>query len=229
MPGLPRPPDYWTMVSYRLSRRFWNRENAKSAKTFAKGRVSWSVAFFLIAVGISVSAAGEEAGGDGSGKALTVFASSGSAVVINGSRSVDMRSVGLRWSHRWLPKGRDWLHGNPTLSVELIPVMRFSQEPEASAPAFNVLYEHRMAPAGSIHPVMRVGAGILYASGEVPPGVTRLNFSLLVGIGLDIDLSKRLQLAPEYRFHHVSNANTGPINPGINAHTLVLGLTYKLR
>jgi opacity protein-like surface antigen len=77
--------------------------------------------------------------------------------------------------------------------------------------------------------VFRAGAGILYASREVLPGETRLNFSLLVGIGVDIDISKKLQLAPEYRFHHVSNANTGPINPGINTHTLVLGLTFKLR
>jgi opacity protein-like surface antigen len=107
--------------------------------------------------------------------------------------------------------------------------MSFDQEPEAWAPAFNLVYEHRLVPGGGLHPVLRAGAGILYANREVPPDETRLNFSLLVGIGLDIDLSKRLQLAPEYRFHHLSNANTGPINPGINAHTLILGLTYKLR
>jgi opacity protein-like surface antigen len=188
-----------------------------------------AIIFGLILSAGAVPGAGEEKDPDGSGTALTVFASSGSAVVINGSRSIDTRSVGLRWSRRWRAAGDGWLLGNPTLSVELIPVMTFDQEPEASAPALSLLYEHRFAPAGGLHPVLRAGAGILYASREVPPGETRLNFSLLVGIGLDIDVSRKLQLAPEYRFHHVSNANTGPINPGINAHTLVLGLTYKLR
>ena len=140
-----------------------------------------------------------------------------------------MRSVGIRWSRRWSPAGSGWLRGNPTVSVELIPVMTFNQEPEARAPALNLIYEHRLLPPGGLHPVVRAGAGILFASREVPPGETRHNFSLLIGIGLDIDLSQRFQLAPEYRFHHVSNANTGPINPGINTHTLVVGLSYKLR
>jgi opacity protein-like surface antigen len=114
------------------------------------------------------------------------------------------------------------------LSVELVPVLAFDQEPEAWATALNLMYEHRFVPTARLHPVFRTGAGILFASREVPPDETRLNFSLLVGIGLDIDLSKRLQLAPEYRLHHVSNANTGPVNPGINAHTLVVGITIKL-
>jgi hypothetical protein len=143
---------------------------------------------------------------DGSGTALTVFASSGWAFVINGSRPIDMRSVGFRWSRRWRPAGNGWLLGNPTLSVELIPAMTFDQEPKARAPAFNLVYEHRFVRTARLHPVFRAGAGILYASREVLPGETRLNFSLLVGIGVDIDISKKLQLAPEYRFHHVPSS-----------------------
>jgi opacity protein-like surface antigen len=172
---------------------------------------------------------GTELKADGSGQALSVFVSRGWAVAINGSSEIDMQSVGARWSRRWRPVGKGWLHGNPTLSVELIPYMDFDQDPRASAPALNLVYEHRFSPAAKVHPILRAGAGILYASSDVPPGETHLNFSLLLGLGLDIDLSQRWQLAPEYRFHHVSNANTGPINPGINAHTLILGLTLKMR
>ena len=83
-------------------------------------------------------------------------------------------------------------------------------------------------PAADVHPVLKVGAGILYSDREVPPGVTRLNFSLLAGVGFDVDLGGRWQLATEYRFHHVSNADTGPINPGINAHTFIVGICLKL-
>lgn len=203
------------------------RISSHKKRPFVKSKtvfLAWSYGLLAVAV----PAAGEDTGVDGSGDALTIFASSGSAVVINGSRSIDMRSVGLRWSRRWRPTGSGWLHGNPTLSVELVPAMSFDQEPEARAPALNLVYEHRLAPCGGLHPVLRAGAGILYASREVPPGETRLNFSLLVGIGLDIDISPKFQLAPEYRFLHVSNANTGSVNPGINAHAFVVGLTLRL-
>lgn len=165
---------------------------------------------------------------DGSSQALTLFAGDGQAVSINGSRAIDIRSVGIRWSRRWRPVGNGWLRGKPTLSVELMPVVEFGQEPSARGPGLNLIYEHRLMPEVDLHPVFRAGAGILYTDQEVPPGVTRLNFSILVGFGLDIDLGRRWQLAPEYRFHHVSNADTGPINPGINSHTMVLGFTFRL-
>ncbi len=164
----------------------------------------------------------------GSGRALTVFVSKGHAVSINGSLAIDLRSAGVRWSRRWRPSGGGWLRGNPTLSVEVAPIVEFDQEPAARGPGINLIYEHRLMPTASLHPVFRAGTGILVADREVPPGATRLNFSLLVGFGLDIDLSERWQLAPEYRFHHVSNANTGPVNPGTNSHTLVLGITLRL-
>jgi len=166
---------------------------------------------------------------DGSGGALSVFGSWGRAVSINGSRIIDIRTAGVRWSHRWKPSGKGLLRGNPTISIELIPTIHFDQNPSARAPAFNFVYEHRLAPSARLHPVFRAGAGFLYANRKVPPGETRHNFSLFVGLGLDIDISSRLQIAPEYRLHHVSNADTGPVNPGINAHTLVVGLTFKWR
>ena len=187
-----------------------------------------AIVFGLVVLVDAAPGAGEEKGPDGSGSALTVFASSGRAAVINGSREIGMRSIGIRWSRRWSPAGSGWLRGNPTLSVELIPIMTFDQDPEARAPALNLVYEHRLLAAGGLHPVVRAGAGILYASREVPQGETRLNFSLLVGVGVDVDVSKRIQLAPEYRFHHVSNANTGPVNPGINDHTLIIGISIRL-
>jgi hypothetical protein len=184
--------------------------------------------FGLLVSVVVVPGAGADGDTDGSGSALTVFGSSGWAVAINGSRLIDTRSVGLRWSYRWRPAGHGALRGNPTLSLEFVPAMAFDQRPEAWASALRLVYEHRLAPTAVVHPVVRAGAGILYANREVPPGETRHNFSLLVGMGLDIDIGRRFQLAPEYRLHHVSNADTGPVNPGINAHTLVVGLTLKL-
>ena len=58
---------------------------------------------------------------DESGNAVTVFASSGWAASIYGSPLIDIRAVGIRWSHRWPSIGRGLLRGNPTFSAELIP------------------------------------------------------------------------------------------------------------
>lgn len=209
-----------------------NREQGREHGSCRKGRPSIGSMRGVVAVGLSMAfgalpGASEETSADGRGTALSLFASSGSAVVINGSRPIDMRSVGFRWSRRWRATGNRWLVGNPTLSVELIPWMEFEQEPAAWAPALNLLYEHRFAPTARWHPVLRAGGGVLYANREVPPDETRLNFSLLVGVGIDIDITRRIGIASEYRLHHVSNANTGPVNPSINAHTLVLGITFK--
>ena len=181
-----------------------------------------------LVLAIAVPGSGGGSGADGSGNALTIFGSVGRAVTVNGSLRIDHRAVGFRWSRRWRPTGTGPLRGNPTLSVELIPYVEFDQEPDAWAPALNLIYEHRFTTSAGVHPALKAGAGILYSNTEVPPGETRLNFSLLVGFALDIDLSRRWQLAPEYRFHHVSNANTGPVNPGINAHTYVIGVSIKL-
>jgi hypothetical protein len=187
------------------------------------------VAAFAVVASIAfVAGAAEEKPSGRSNIALTFFVSSGWAFPINGSPTIDLRLVGIRWSRRWKPTGKGCLWGNPTVSVEFVPAIAFDQRPDAWARALNLVYEHRLLPTARVHPVARAGAGVLYANREVPPGGTRLNFSVFGGIGLDIDLSKRVQLAPEYRFHHVSNANTGPINPGINAHTVVLGLSLKL-
>ena len=171
----------------------------------------------------------EKEADDGSGDALTVFGSYAWADEINGSLPIDIRSVGVRWSRRWGAGGGGLLRGNPTLSIELIPAMFFNQEPSAWAPALHVIYEHRLAPDADVHPVIRAGAGFLYANRDVPPGETRRNFSLFAGLGLDVDVASDRQIAVEYRLHHVSNADTGPVNPGINAHTLTLGLTFELR
>ncbi|HEV2207478.1 MAG TPA: acyloxyacyl hydrolase [Verrucomicrobiae bacterium] len=52
------------------------------------------------------------------------------------------------------------------------------------------------------------------------------NFNLNLGAGTRYMLSSRWALDLEYRFQHISNANTGAHNLGINAHGPVLGISY---
>ena len=61
---------------------------------------------------------------------------------------------------------------------------------------------------------------------EIPVGETKLNFSVLTALGVDFMVTDRSALFLGYRFHHVSNANTGNINRGINVHSLMFGLSF---
>lgn len=161
------------------------------------------------------------------GHVFGVFASVGVAQSINRSSEIDILQAGFRWSHLWDSTGDGFVSGHPALGVELLPLIAFDQDPRPYGAGFNLLYEHHFDTDGTFIPVLRTGAGFIYASEETPPRETRHNFSLLAGLGVEVPLRGRTAVSLEYRLHHVSNADTGFRNPGINAHTIVLGLTFR--
>lgn len=148
----------------------------------------------------------------------------GAATEINGSTEIDIGSLALRWT-RALDDFRP-LDGDSRWGWEGV-VFGFDQEPTAIGLGGHLLYELRLAPAAAVGPVVRVGLGALVSNGRVPPGETWHNFSLFAEGGLQIELSEPARLEIGYRFHHVSNADTGVRNLGINAHTLVLALSWQ--
>ena len=75
-------------------------------------------------------------------------------------------------------------------------------------------------------PIIRAGAGTVYTTETVPPGETRYNFSLFVGAGIEFATFDDKAIQIDYRLHHISNADSGAENPGINAHTVVVGLAW---
>ena len=60
----------------------------------------------------------------------------------------------------------------------------------------------------------------------MPKGETRHNFTVLTELGVDIMVTDSSAMFLGYRFHHVSNANTGFRNPGVNLHTMMFGLSF---
>ena len=144
----------------------------------------------------------------------------------NSVPDIDIVTAGLRWSHLWSEKFGGVLRGNPAFAIEVVPITRFLNDGRLTwAGGGNLLYEHHFAARGRLMPVWKIGAGALFADHEIPRGETRLNFSLITALGVDVALTDRSAVFVGYRFHHVSNANTGPVNPGINAHTLTIGLS----
>ena len=156
------------------------------------------------------------------------FAYGFNQAVFNSAPGIDIATAGLRWTYLWEAKGSGLFRGQPGLGIEVVPLMRFVENDRTiGAIGANLLYEHHFVVAGRVRPIWRIGAGFLYAADEVPPGATRHNFSLLTDLGVDFLLSARAALFAGYRLHHVSNANTGDRNPGINAHSLLFGLSFS--
>ena len=69
-----------------------------------------------------------------------------------------------------------------------------------------------------------IGCGLLYARHPVPPGGTNWNFTPQAGGGVTWRLDDRLHLVAGLRWYHISNAQTGSSNPGMNAVQVYAGL-----
>ncbi len=174
---------------------------------------------------VQQSRAGREGGGFRYRNELTLGGSYGNAVRINGSAPIDIGSVLLRWTHG--SRHHRLFGGQPAWGFEVIPYLRFDQDPDAWGAGWHMLVEDRFRPEAAVRPTVRLGAGMTYQNRRVPPGETRYNFSLFVGVGVAVDTGPHTAFAFEYRMHHVSNADTGVRNPGINANTVAVGFTWR--
>jgi len=145
----------------------------------------------------------------------------------NSAENIHLASGGVRWSHMWSAKGRGFLRGHPAFAIEFVPVMAFfTGVPTTWALGANIMYEHHFAASGRVLPVWKLGAGALHATNPIPEGETAFNFTVLTALGVDVMITEKNVLFLGYRFHHVSNANIGNVNPGINVHTIIWGLSF---
>lgn len=75
-------------------------------------------------------------------------------------------------------------------------------------------------------PYIQGGAGLL--STDIDRGLVGqpFNFNLDAGAGVRYLIGRQWSLSLEYRFQHISNANLGNRNVGINSQGPILGLSY---
>jgi len=83
----------------------------------------------------------------------------------------------------------------------------------------NWLRSHRLQP------FFTSGGGFLYFN-QPEFHATRLNFTAQVAVGLQVFTSKHHSLDFGYRYHHISNANLGNVNPGMDSHVLFAGFSF---
>ena len=78
---------------------------------------------------------------------------------------------------------------------------------------------------GNVKAGLELSAGAIYLTKAVPSNdATHFNFHLVVRPTVGVPLGKTVRVWSAYEFAHVSNGNTGKINPGINAGLFTIGL-----
>lgn len=83
----------------------------------------------------------------------------------------------------------------------------------------NFLYNHR------VQPFLTSGGGFLYFDRQMF-GATQFNFTAQVGTGVQLFTSRHRSIDFGYKYHHISNANLGRINPGMDSHMLFVGVSF---
>jgi hypothetical protein len=76
-----------------------------------------------------------------------------------------------------------------------------------------------------IEPFLTSGGGFLYFNHRMF-GATQFNFTAQLGGGVQLfTSSRRTALDIGYKYHHISNANLGNQNPGLDSHMLFIGIS----
>jgi opacity protein-like surface antigen len=83
----------------------------------------------------------------------------------------------------------------------------------------NFLQYHR------VQPFLTSGGGFLYFNRQMF-GATQFNFTAQVAAGVQVYTSRHRSLDFGYKYHHISNANLGRINPGMDSHVLFVGVSF---
>lgn len=76
-----------------------------------------------------------------------------------------------------------------------------------------------------VEPFLTSGGGFLYFNHRMF-GATQFNFTAQLGGGVQLfTSSRRSALDIGYKYHHISNANLGNQNPGLDSHMLFIGIS----
>jgi hypothetical protein len=84
------------------------------------------------------------------------------------------------------------------------------------------------APHGNARLFAGGSAGGIWFNRDMPmAGARRFNFALQLGTGVEFTARTGGSLVLGYKFHHLSNAGTAQINPGMDGHVLYFGLMRR--
>ena len=120
-----------------------------------------------------------------------------------------------------------WFTGNLELLAEPLGA-RYSKPFTAYAFGGSLVLKYNFLSFGQWMPFWDVGAGMLWTdlAPRIPEQSQRFNFVLETGPGLHFFVTEQFALTTSVRYHHISNANTGTRNVGLNAWLFSGGFSF---
>lgn len=123
--------------------------------------------------------------------------------------------------------GSGLVAGNVEVLIE--PMAAHYYEPfSASAFGGSLMLKYNFLSFGRWMPFWDGGAGMLWTdlAPRIPEQSTQFNFILQTGPGVSYFVSEHWAITAGIRFHHISNANIGDRNTGLNAWLFTLGVSF---
>jgi opacity protein-like surface antigen len=120
--------------------------------------------------------------------------------------------------------GEGWYRFRHELLLELPLHVALDQSGRIMTGGYALGYFKFTAPR-EFTPYVFAGGGVLYVDTGLPTMGSRLDFSYQAGTGLQYFIAKDAALNFEYRYHHVSNANTATPNEPLNSSKILVGIS----
>jgi lipid A 3-O-deacylase len=123
--------------------------------------------------------------------------------------------------------GAGLLSGNLELAVEPL-YAKFTEPFSANAAGGSFVVKYNLLSYGRWVPFWDAGAGMLWTNlaPRIPEQSLQFNFVLETGPGVRYLLTRSLTMSAGVRYHHISNADLGDRNTGLNAVLAYVGLSW---
>ena len=135
------------------------------------------------------------------------------------SRWLPNTDAGFALSYSKVRQARSWFgytYGDPNDHVRAETAFFFAR--------------HHWLMTSSFRPYFEIGTGPMWSNRRVPAATSRFNFSSQAGFGVTLFPQSERPLTIGYRFSHISNGGTAQRNPGLNVHSMLIGVrAFKLK
>jgi len=118
-----------------------------------------------------------------------------------------------------------WYQGRHELLME-VPFHLAVDQGGRSMTGGYLLGSWKFTSLGDLAPYVFAGGGVLFVDLGLESMGSRLDFSYQGGSGLQYLIRKDLALTAEYRYHHISNADTASPNEPLNSSKFLLGISF---
>jgi hypothetical protein len=133
----------------------------------------------------------------------------------------------FQYGHFLSEAGRSWYKVRHKLLIE-IPFYIVYHPESAIMTGINFLASWDFTASKEIIPYFFVGGGFMYTNLNVPELGTDYNGNYQGGIGIHYVIGDNTSIEINYRYHHISNADTAQPNDPLNSTKFLVGVSFLL-